>query len=76
MQNQDEDFTGENRMNEIIEADFFPPAVEIIKETSHTLIVDNDPDTAHSVEPSLNKASGPSTFEVSDTKASPKRAES
>jgi hypothetical protein len=62
-------------MNEIIEADFFPPAVEIIKDTSHALIVDNDPGAAPSVEPSLNKASGSSTFEVSDTKASSKRPE-
>jgi hypothetical protein len=59
-----------------IEADFFPPAVEEIKDASHALIVDNNPDAAPSVEPSLNKASGSSTFEVSDTKASPKRAES
>jgi hypothetical protein len=63
-------------MNRIIEADFFPPAVEIIRDTSHALIVDNDPDAAHSVEASLNKASGSSIFEMSDTKASSKRAES
>lgn len=62
-------------MKEIIEADFFPPAVEEIKETSHGLIVDNDPNAAHSVEPSLNKASGSSTFEVGDTKASSTRAD-
>jgi len=76
MQNQDEDFTGENRMNEIIEADFFPPAVEIITDTSRALIVDHDPDVTHSVEPSLNKATGPSTFEGSDAKASSQRAKS
>jgi hypothetical protein len=63
-------------MNKTIEADFFPPAVEIIRDTSPTLIVENDSDAAHSVESSLNKASGSSTFELSDTKASPKRAES
>jgi hypothetical protein len=63
-------------MNEIIEADFFPPAVEAIKDTSHALIADSDSGAAHSVEASLNKASGPSTFEVSDTKASSKRSES
>ena len=45
-------------MNEIIEADFFPPAAEAIKDTSRALIVDNDPDAAQSVEPSLNEASG------------------
>jgi len=62
-------------MNKIIEADFFPPSVEIIEDTSHLLTVDNDSDAAHSVEPSLSNASGSSTFEVSDTKASSKRAE-
>jgi len=76
MQTQDEDFAGQNTVSETIEADFFPPAVAEIKHTSHTLIVDNDPDAAHSVEPSLHKASGSSPFEVSDTKASFKRAES
>jgi hypothetical protein len=63
-------------MKEIIEADFFPPPVEVIKDTSHALIVENDADAAQSVEPSLNKASGSSTFDASDTKASSKRAES
>jgi hypothetical protein len=63
-------------MNEIIEAGFFPPAVEIIKDTSHAVIADNDPDALHSMEPSLKKASGSSIFEVSDAKASSKRAES
>jgi len=55
-------------MKEIIEADFFPPAVEIITDPSHTLIVDNKPNAADSVEPSRRKASGASTFEASDTK--------
>jgi hypothetical protein len=63
-------------MRTTIEADFFPPAVEIIKDTSHASIVDNDPNAAHSVEPSLNKASRSSTFEVSDTKAPSMRSES
>jgi hypothetical protein len=57
MQNQDQDFAGENIMNEIIEADFFPPAVEIIKDTSHALLVDNDPDAAQPVEPQNPSAS-------------------
>jgi hypothetical protein len=76
MQNQDEDFIGEKTMNEIIEADFFPPAAEAIQDASRVLIVDNDPDAAQSVEPSLNKPNGPSTFEVGGTEASSKRAES
>jgi hypothetical protein len=63
-------------MKEIIEVDFFPPAVEEIKNTSHALIVDNDPNATHSVEPSLNEASRSSNFEVSDAKASSPRAES
>jgi hypothetical protein len=63
-------------MNEIIEADFFPPAVEAIKDKSHALIVDSDPNAAHSVEPPLDTASGSSTFEVTNTKASSKRAKS
>jgi hypothetical protein len=63
-------------MSTTIEAAFFPPAVGEIKDTSQPLTVDNDSDAAHSVEPSLNKASGSSTFEVSDTKASSKCAES
>ena len=63
-------------MKEIIEADFFPPAVEIITDMSHTLTVDNERNAAHSVEPSPNKASRSSTFEVSDTKASSTRSES
>jgi hypothetical protein len=63
-------------MSRTIEADFFAPAVEEIKDRSHAFIVDNDPDAAHSVEPPPTKASGASTLEVSDTKASPKRAES
>jgi hypothetical protein len=63
-------------MSTRIEADFFPPAVEEIKDASHALIVDNDPGAARSVESSLTKASGASTLEVSDTNASPKRAES
>jgi hypothetical protein len=63
-------------MRTTIEADFFPPAVEEVKDTSHPLTVDNDSDAAHSVEPSLTNASGSSTFEVSDTKASSKRSES
>jgi hypothetical protein len=63
-------------MSTTIEADFFPPAVEEIKDTSHSLIADNDTDSAQPVEPSLTKASGSSTFEGSDTKTSPKRAES
>jgi hypothetical protein len=63
-------------MNEIIEADFFPPAVGTIKDPSHTSIVDNDPDAAHSVEPPLNMASGSSAFEGSGTQASSKHAES
>lgn len=60
-------------MSRIIEADFFPPAVEEIKETTRALIVDKD--AAHSVEASLSKASGSSTLEVSDTEPSSKRAE-
>ena len=63
-------------MSRTIEADFFPLAVEEIIDRSHALIVDNGPDAAHSVEPSLKKASGSSTFEMSDMKASSKRAES
>jgi hypothetical protein len=62
-------------MKEIIEADFFPPAIEEITDTSHSLIVDNDSNAARSVEPSLHNASGSSPFEVSDAKASPTRAE-
>jgi hypothetical protein len=54
-------------MSATIEADFFPPAVEKIKDSSNALIVDNAPDTTHSVESSLNNAS--------DTKTSSKRAE-
>jgi hypothetical protein len=49
-------------MSTTIEADFFPPVVEEIKDTSHDLVVDNDPNAAHSVEPLLNKASGSSTL--------------
>ena len=60
-------------MKEIIEADFFPPAVEEIKDAS---ILDTDLNAAHSVGPALNKASGSSAFEVSDAKASSPRAES
>jgi hypothetical protein len=63
-------------MSTTIEADFFPPTVEEIKDASRVSIVDNDPDAAHSVEPSLNKASGSSTVEASGTKASSKRTES
>jgi hypothetical protein len=63
-------------MRTTIEADFFPPAVEEIKDTPHALIVDKDPEAAHSVEPPLNKANGSSTLGMSDTKASSKRAES
>jgi len=63
-------------MSRTIEADFFAPAVEEIKDRSHALIVDNDPDAARSVESSLTKASGASTLEVSGTKASLKRTES
>ena len=44
-------------MNELIEADFFPPTVEAVKDTARALIVDNSHDAARSVEPSLNKAS-------------------
>jgi hypothetical protein len=62
-------------MSRTIEADFFPQAVEETKGTSHALIVDHDQDAAPSVEPSVNKASGSSTFEVSATNASSKRAE-
>ena len=62
-------------MRTTIEADFFPPAVEEIKDTPPALIVDNDPDAAHSVETSLNQTSGSSPFEVGDTKASSKSAE-
>jgi hypothetical protein len=69
MQTQDEDFAGENTMKEIIEADFFPSAVETITDASHTLIVDNKPNAADSVDPSTRKASGASTFEAIDTKA-------
>jgi hypothetical protein len=76
MQTQDEDSPEKIEMNEIIEADFFPPAVQEIKDTSHTLIVDNGPDATHSVEPRLTKAGGPFTFEASETKASSKRTES
>jgi hypothetical protein len=60
-------------MKEIIEADFFPPAVAEIKDAS---ILDNDLSAAHSVGPSLNKASESSAFEVSDSKASSTRTES
>jgi hypothetical protein len=63
-------------MNKIIEADFFPPAVEIIKDTPHALIADNDPNAAHSAEPSQNETSGSSTFEVTDAKDSFEGAES
>jgi hypothetical protein len=58
VQNKDNDRAGENIMNEIIEADFFPPAVEEIKEASDALIVDNKPNAAGSVGPS----SATSTF--------------
>jgi hypothetical protein len=59
-------------MNEIIEADFFLPAVETIKDAS---ILDNV-NAPHSVEPPPTKASGSSNLEVSDTKASSSRADS
>jgi hypothetical protein len=61
-------------MSTTIEADFFPSTVEEIKGTSHALIADNDPDTSHAVEPSVNKAGESSTVEASDTKATSKRA--
>jgi hypothetical protein len=53
-------------MRTIIEADFFPPAVDESKDPSPAVAVDHDADAAHSVEPSPNKASGSSTSEVSD----------
>jgi hypothetical protein len=46
-------------MKEIIEADFFPPPVEEIKDASHTLIVDNNPNAAGSVEPSSSTSTFP-----------------
>lgn len=58
-------------MNKTIEADFFPSAVEIIKDTSHASIVDNDPDAAQSVELSLNKASGNPSCRRSSSQAVP-----
>jgi hypothetical protein len=62
-------------MSRIIEADFSPPSVETIKDMSRALIVDNNDDIAHSANPALNRASTSSTFETSDTIASPKRTE-
>lgn len=53
-------------MSRTIDVDFFPQAVEAIKDTSRALIVDNNHDVAHSAEPALNTASRSSTFEASD----------